>query len=490
MRAFRLSSLSISALVSGLWLCAIGCSDSASSKRVGSNTGIAAPESIATDSLAIIIVNELYTDLNNRTSLNADQARKVSISAAQALQIEKIELTLQAGTEAQDYEHNIEDFIDEIIAGSLDALDQIGVVHQRQLNHVLEEIVNSIMRSLEGRTSHLEDEALTGMLASISESAIVSLEKAGYGIKALAEGARIITASSIGGLDDSGTLTEERARGILVAIVSGAIRGLIETPLKNESDRVAAFSFVLDDLMYGAVGSLDDAGFEVEAIDDAIEHTIFACISNLDELKFTAVEYELLVEACIHGALDALKREAGVNQAEQIETALSFCVEGAVEGLGHTSLTVGELDEIVGLIVRKSIEHFDNIGIPKGDSISAVEAILNRTILGLMLAGYEKNHIEEFGDVIGDAILASIEGLAEVGLDDAAIEALLDETILACIKPLKDHEFSKAESTVIMNHFKSTLSSGLAQSTVTGIAYNETTISAHITEALNEVYGP
>ncbi|HYX35914.1 MAG TPA: hypothetical protein VE954_22670 [Oligoflexus sp.] len=467
-----------------------GCQDSGGedTKRTSGSDGISAPANINPNSLAIEIVNELNENLVHRTPLTEEQARMVATRAAGALEIAKIELRLAGVTNAETYEDRIEEFADELVEGALGALDELENVHQRQVNKVLEEIVASIMESLENRTDHLDSVGLGTMLYLLAEGAMQHLDEAGYSIQSMAEGARTIASAAIGGLDDAGVLTPSNGRDILVAIVSGTIQGLAESPLARSTNKATEYSLVIDDLLYGAVGSLDDAGFSLEEIDDSIAHVIFAALSRFDELGFKVEALSLPIGAALHGTIDALKREAGVSDPADIEKALGFCVRGAVESLAHSSLTLEQMDEVIGIIVKKTVQHVDNLGVSHEETETVMEEIVLSAIESMDGAGFNTEHVEAYGDVMADITVATMEGLSEVGFNNAEITDFLDDMIASAFKPLVGHQFSRQQSEVVGTHFMNGLQTGLAASTEIVFTYDSASVTAHVQAALDAAY--
>ncbi len=192
------------------------------SNRTVSTPVVAAPSHIAAGSLAILIVNELHTNLTHRTSLTADQVYLVATSAAGSLSLEKLALLGDLADSSQTYENSIELFTDELVQGAvraLGALGTVGPVHQRQLNQALAEIVASLMGSLEGRSSHLETTPLGQLLFTLAERAMTTLDEAGYSVTSMAEAARLITSAAIGALDDAGVLSPTNGEALITAIV-------------------------------------------------------------------------------------------------------------------------------------------------------------------------------------------------------------------------------------------------------------------------------
>lgn len=440
---------------------------------------------IPSDSLAITIVNELNENLVDKTELKSEQAETIAIKAVGALEIQKLGLIAAEG-----FEDRIEDFAGILVAGAIDGLDEIGATHQRQLNRVLEVVIESVVASLYGRTGHLENDALGILLLSISELSIKNLQTAGFSIQSTAEGARAIVASAIGALDDAGILTEVNGRAVVAAIVKGSVRGLKESPLAQSTNRVIDFGTVLDDVMYGAVGSLDDAGFALTEIDRAMQDVCRAGISELDSLGFGAADYEYLIEALMEGALDGLQREAGVTDDAEIETAIGYCVLGATEGLKDSNLPLAELDEIIAHVVEKSIAHLDNLGITKANTETAVEHILSKAMNGLIMAGFSKDRHEEFADVCADMTLAAIEGLTEVGFKNDEVLAYFDDMLTAIYLPLKEHSFTKAEASAMSEHYKTLFGANLAASTVADLVIAPSDLAVHVQTALDAAFGP
>lgn len=473
-----------------LVLCGAACQKSDEAERRSSAiTGISAPAHIKPGSLAIEIVNELNDDLLHRTTLTPEQARAVAVKAAGALEIAKTELLLAGNGDAEGYEDRIEDFADELIKGALDALDELKDVHQRQVNKVLEEIIASVMESMEGRTDHLDTQGLSAMLKVMAEAAMHHLDEAGFTVQSMAEGARTIGATAIASLDDAGVLTSANGEDILIAIVSGALQGLADGPMGSSTAKHVDYATVIDDLLYGAVGSLDDAGFSLAEIDDKLFHILFAAVSTMDEIGLKPDELEPAITAALHGAMDALKREAGITDPAQLEDALGFCVSGAVASLAESQMTVDQMDEVIAVIVKKTVMHVDNLGVSEADTEKVIEEIVLAAIGALDDAGFFLERSEAYGDVMADITVAAMEGLADVGLTNAEIEVLLDDIIASAFKPLLDHGFTKAQSEVVGTHFRTRLEAVLAASREISFPYDDAVISAHVQAAIAAVYG-
>jgi hypothetical protein len=474
-----------------LVLCGAGCQKSDDAERRSSTpTGISAPAHIQPGSLAIEIVNELNENLVHRTSLTPEQARAVAVKAAGALEIAKTDLMLAGDVAAEGYEDRIESFADELIKGALDALDELKDVHQRQVNKVLEEIITSVVESMEGRTDHLDTKGLCAMLKVMGEGAMHYLDEAGFTAQSMAEGARTIAATAIASLDDAGVLTSANGKDILIAIVSGALQGLADGPMGSSTAKHVDYATVIDDLLYGAVGSLDDAGFSLDEIDDNLAHILFAAVSTLDEIGLKPEELELAIAGALHGAMDALKREAGISDPVQLEDALGFCVSGAVASLAQSQMTVDQMDEVIAVIVKKTVMHVDNLGVSEAATETVIEEIVLAAIGALDDAGFFLERSEAYGDVMADITVAAMEGLADVGFTNAEIEVLLDDITASAFKPLVDHGFTKAQGEVIGAHFRTRLEAILAASQEIVFPYDDAEIRAHVQAAIDAAYGP
>jgi hypothetical protein len=469
------------------WGCNKSESDDATRRSPGSNE-ITAPENIRPDSLAIEIVNELHENLVHRTPLTPEQARAVAIKAAGALDIAKAEALLTADESATHYEDQIESFADELVNGALDALDELKEVHQRQVNKVLEEIIASVMESMEGRTDHLDTGGLGEMLKLIASGAMHHLDEAGYSVQSMAEGARTIAATAVGSLDDAGVLTPANGQEILIAIVSGAVHGLAQGPIAQSAARHVEYASVIDDLLYGAVGSLDDAGFSLAEIDDSLAHIMFATLGSFDELGLQPEDLELPIAGALHGAIDALKREAGVTDPAQLEDALGFCVSGAVAGLAHSQLTLDQMDEVIAIIVKKTVQHVDNLGVSEADTEKVMEEIVRSAIAALNDAGFSTEHSEAYGDVMADMTVATMEGLVEIGFTPSEINNFLDDITEFAFQPLVEHGFTRSQSQLVGTHFLTRLEAALAASTEISLAYDHTVMSAHVQSAIDSAY--
>ncbi len=244
---------------------------------------------------------------------------------------------------------------------------------------------------------------------------------------------------------------------------------------------------MLDDLLYGAVGSLDDTGFAVDTIAHAVAHVLGAAVGSFAGLGFAATDFAPLIEAAIHGALDGLEREAGISDSAQIETALGFCVEGAVAGLAAANLSPQTMDKVIAHIVTKTIEHIDNIGIDPAATETVVEEVVLKASGALLRAGFQAQHLQEYGTVLGSITLGAAEALAEVGLTDAQIQDFLDDIIHALFKPLPAQQLTQDQATAIGTHFQAALRDGMGAEHP--LTYDEAAVNAHIREAVQGAYG-
>lgn len=468
-----------------------GCGDTTAveSSRGRSQTypGMQASTFIEANSLAIVVLAEMHRNLQSRAKLSSDQATLITNKAVGQLEIHKSSLLWTVLSTTQSYEDSLEVFVDELIAGALDALDELGEVNQRRINRILTEIVASVFESMQGRTDHLQETELVEMMRDVSKAAVESLEMAGFSDLTLAEGGRTLLAAAVAALDDADILTEANSEAILIAIVEGSMLGLAELGRNNPEIGLATYDLVLDDLMYGAVGSLDDAGLPTESIDEHCEHLIEAAIGSLDHLGLSVEEMIEVLDSVMIGALDGLKREAGITSAEQLEQAIGYMIKGAVEGLVLSGVSMTEADAVIVELLSQTVSYLDNLSVDGEQVETAIEAILFQAASGLDDIGFTDQHLEEYGDILADMMVAIAAALIADGYDNTEVERLLDDMIEVSIAVLPGHKINATDAETITSHLRNTLSLGLNQESLAGLDQGE--IESHIERALQAAYG-
>jgi hypothetical protein len=143
-----------------------------------------------------------------------------------------------------------------------------------------------------------------------------------------------------------------------------------------------AYSNVLDPLVATAIGYLDDAGFAVEDVGDAVEGIVSTVIANFTAVGLPADDVWDLTSKVVTSAVGSID-EAGVTLAS-FGTIISKAISGSMNGLSALGRTDEQIGEAADDIAEAAVWGLGNLtGVTISNSTSYITTIKSAVQAGL-----------------------------------------------------------------------------------------------------------
>ena len=322
-----------------------------------------------TISLSNLIISELETSLKLSTSSRingstdlAVQQRFFSTSLTSAQIQSIIQAAKQAVTDSKtDNSTELVVLLPHIIKGSQSKLSSIGLTSSTETIKVINVIVNSLVKSLNGRNEYLpSSSAETGetatetVLKKITATSVANLDEAGLSSTDVVAATSELLGTIVGSLGLGGISNSELG-GALDKITVGAVDSL---------DQISGFDVTsLGDAIYNitggvttALGDITVAGFSSDNLPSMLEKVIFGATSALGKISmsgYTSDNLSSMVEKVTAGATGALgKIEMTGYDASDLTDMIEKVTAGATGALGEIEMDGYDSNDLSGMVEK------------------------------------------------------------------------------------------------------------------------------------------
>lgn len=241
-----------------------------------------------------------------------------------------------------------------------------------ELETVVGKLVRSTVQGM-GQTG-MKAEDVQGSLQVFVTKAVGALDEAGVKPAEVSKFVGPVMAEAVGSLDDLGVKSVSQMQSVVGSIMSSTVKALSEAGVKEakdvggvldqavkgamsgiggagvENDKMAHF---VDDMMKGAVGSLDDIGIkDAAAIQDLASTVSAGTIGYLDDYGIKDKDgIKLASEAVANGTMNALGelKDAGILDQQAVEQASAKVSERSVNAIFQHARGLGFGDEITDM---------------------------------------------------------------------------------------------------------------------------------------------
>ena len=286
------------------------------------------------------VTSELESNLTSTSSASnsrsagrsASRVVNTSLSSSQITLI--VESARQAVNEAGlNSSADLIELMPKIIEGAQAKLASIGLADSAEKIKVIKVIVNSLVKSLEGRSRYLPgSSAETG--ATATETVL-----------------KKITGTAVANLDEAGLSPTD------VGTASGEVVGTMVSSLGAGGVSASELGGAIDRITAGAVGSLDQIpGFDTTSVGEAIGDITGGATAALGEISvagFSSDNLSTMVEKVTAGATSALGDISKTGySADHLSTMVEKVTAGAVGALGRISMSGYDADKLAHMMER------------------------------------------------------------------------------------------------------------------------------------------
>ena len=286
------------------------------------------------------VISELESDLTSTSS--SSNSRSASRSASRVLNtsLSSSQITLIVDSARQSVsEAGLSSSVDliqllpKIIEGTQTRLSSIGLSDSSEAINVINVIVNSMVKSVNGRSEYLPSTS-----ADNGATATETIFKK-------------ITSTSVSNLDEAGLSSTD------IGQASSELVGTVVGSLGSGGISSAEIGGVLEKITASAVDSLDQiSGFDVTSLGGAIDNITggaTAALGDIDVIGFSADNLSTMVEKVTSGATGALgKIEMAGFSADNLSSMVEKVAAGATGALGKIQMIGYEASDLSGMVEK------------------------------------------------------------------------------------------------------------------------------------------
>ena len=301
------------------------------------------------------------------------------------------------GYTATEFEPVITNISQQTITGMKNALTDISVIQS-----AVTEFVANAVGSLD--ETGIQPANMSGVVGNILTETVGGLDDLGMsGVSQMQNVVGAVVAGAVSAFDDAGVTQVSDIGTILTKTVQGTMDGI-----RNAAITTDKLSFIMDDVMNGAVTSFNQIGIQDAAsiqnlsavlVADAIDHMDNVGIQDLSLIKSTS-------EALATGTMTALGdlKDAGVIDRAAVEAASQVVSTKAVDAIYVQATSHGYQSDITNM----------------------ASSFTDGMVAGLAEAGWNTTDISAINDDIGAGFRAAL-------IDEATINPTLLETMVTSI---------------------------------------------------------
>ena len=406
-------------------------------------------------SLSNLVISELESSLKSSTSSRINGSTDPGIQQrdlSTSLHSTQIQSIIQAAKQAvtDSNTENSSDLIvllPHIIKGSQSKLSTIGLNNSNETVKVIEVIVNSLIKSLKGRSDYLPNSsAETGetatetVLRKITETSFANLDEAGLSSSDVVTASSELLGTVVGSLDLGGISASELG-GALDKITLGAVDSL---------DQISGFEVTsLGDAIYAITGSVTSAlgditveGFSSDNLTSMVENVVFGATSALGKISirgFTSDNLSSMVKQVSSGATGALGKISMDNYSTaDLPGMVSSVTAGATSALGQISMTgysSDNLSTMVSNITAGATSALGQISMTaySSDNLSLmVSKVTEGSVIGLgniQMKGYTSDNVSSMITNIISSATSSLSNIVMAGFNPDNISSEIKNSI-------------------------------------------------------------
>ncbi len=404
--------------------------------------------SLASNSLAMLIIAKLKANMKAKSDLSDSQIDGIGDAAEK-----KIVATSpkQAGLVQEVSGGNINDFIDDLAEGALESLGDpsFADLEVSKVQNILKIIIESSLQSLKGNATSLDEGAKKTMLTDIMKKIVGALDNAGFDHTEIADAVEVSLETAVSHLDEAGILTDTNAADLIGALIKGAVLGSIRgtSSSLNLSLNLSLPAMLNDEEEDSEVDSDTGEGVESgeedpedeskdsdgDGIPDSMESTEsddpeevdvgelppdgdFAELDGFDPgaaLGGDASDEEVAAAmyfSMLSGTVGALN-DAGFD-TQKILVLTPITIRNLLETLGTAGVTQKAIQQYLGFAIQGATEGLANTGLVKPDDLShAVAAVVVGAIQSLKTVGFPEDQYGRLLSVIITSAVSQIDDL-------------------------------------------------------------------------------
>ena len=232
---------------------------------------------------------------------------------------------------------------------------------------------------------------------------------------------------------------------------------------------------VMDELAYGAVAAMDEAGLDAVLMAEVLRVMMDSAVGSLDQigasdpgpmlqayllgavygLSDIGVEPDVLmtvIDDLTFGALEGLADLDLANETEKVDILVELTF-GLIYGLGDfDDLEDSHIAGLLNVILFAAISGLDDGGFDSEDALDmqlgAVENIVHSSVIVLDEAGYSA---EQIGVLVDDLLRGAMSGMDSADIEDEDFAAVFEITLAAGISALPETSLADDQAMALVD---------------------------------------
>lgn len=171
-------------------------------------------------------------------------------------------------------------------------------------------------------------------------------------------------------------------------------------------------------MLAGAVGSLNESGFDSKEILSLIPTIIRSLIESLGTAGVDKKGIEQYITFAVQGAIEGLAT-SGVTKTSELGNAMGATLGGVIQAIQTLGFTSDQFGRILGMVVRATVSQIDDLKlIPKADYAQTAALIVAYATQSLKTLGITKENKTQLVPLVATIVAASLADLDDLGLSD------------------------------------------------------------------------
>ena len=285
---------------------------------------------------------------------------------------------------------------------------------------------------------------LLGVVTSISEQTVSGMSETGISADSVNAAMGVFVAKAVGALDESGVKPEE-VSSFVGPIMSGAVGGLDEMGLSGASQMQS----VVGDLMASAVTALSHAGVkEASHISLVLNKAVHGTMEGIGKAGISSSSMSYFVDDMMKGAVMSLD-DIGVKDAASIESLAGSASADVISYLDDFGIkdqsAIKTASEAIATGTMNALGDLSDEGLfDKAAMQSAAAFVSQRAVDALYVETKALGMVDGVTDIASGFATGMVAGLSEAGWKTADISTVSDDIGSGFQKALQDEDFDQS----------------------------------------------
>ena len=353
-----------------------------------------------------VLTSALFLSLSDKMGGLSDEERQALPGLVTHSAVSNLD---EAGLTGDDLSNGIGAIVEHTVKN----LDEAGFKPE-ELKGIVSKVTKSTVSGM--KETGLESKALSKTLKAFVKRAVSSLDEAGVQTKDIQNFVGPVMTEAVGGLDELGFKGAGQMQSIVGDIMASTVTALSDAGVKEAKD----LSGILNQAVKGAMDGIGQAGIANDQITVFVDDMMKGAVSSLDEIGIqdaTAIqEIAGNISSDTIGYLD----DYGIKDKEAIKKASESVATGTMAALGDLK------DQ--GILDRQAVE-------------TASSAVSKKAVDAILLQAESHGFKNDIADVATGFTTGMVAGLSEAGWRTDDISAISDDIGAGFKEALADEAF-------------------------------------------------